>query len=116
MGNSCAVGLELQLLVLLALSASYALNDSFELFIVQIDGRGVDRQAIFIVLLITIIITFIVHVVLIIIIFNHQLSRSSPVLTFSFTVYIIVVLHRSRRDLAIISVSGALLQSLLLVQ
>ena len=116
MGNSCAVGLELQLLVLLALSASYALNDSFELFIVQIDGRGVDRQAIFIVFLITIIITFIVHVVLIIIIFNHQLGRFSPVLTFTFTVYIIVVLHRSWMILAIISVSGALLQSLMLVQ
>ena len=39
MGNSCAEGLELQLLVLLALSASYALNDSFELFLIQIGCR-----------------------------------------------------------------------------
>ena len=73
MGDSRAESLELQLLVLLALAASYALNDSFELFLVQIRGRGIDRQAIFIVNFFPVIISFIIDVVLILIIFHHQL-------------------------------------------
>ena len=39
MGNRCAKGLELQLFVLLAFTASYALNDRFKLFLIQIGGR-----------------------------------------------------------------------------